>query len=113
LTDYQWTATVENDDAGEPGSRVFVHLDRGPERDNWLNVPRKFLRVPQVGEYVSLNCDGPWAKVVLVVHCPFKDEYGAEIYCKVVDHLDPLREAAAAVWPSAQRNASPPGARPK
>jgi hypothetical protein len=70
--------------------KVFLHTRSQQQRD-WLNEPREFARIPDVGEYIAVSSDSPWFKVELVLHTPFECEFDAEVYAVAHDHLDVLK----------------------
>ena len=69
-----------------------MHL-RNPGQQDWDNSSREFLRLPIVGEYLATDWNSDWYRVELVVHCPFKAEYAAEVYAVKVDHLKEMEKA--------------------
>lgn len=75
-------------------TKVFVHTQSERGKSDWKNADRDFSRLPIVGEYFSINSAGEWHIVDLVVHCPFKSEYDAEIFGTKVDHLEVVKTAA-------------------
>ena len=66
-------------------SNVFLHTRSQGQKD-WKNTSKEFLRLPIIGEYIATSVSSSWYKVELVVHCPFKTDYSAEIYAVEVDH---------------------------
>jgi adenine-specific DNA-methyltransferase len=71
---------------------VFVHTLDAVDGES-LNQGRKFLRLPVVGEYITLDVTGEWYEVKVVVHCPHTppSTYAAEVYAVRVEHLAALR----------------------
>jgi hypothetical protein len=64
--------------------RVFINVPSGDGNPD-LNAERSMSRVPMIGEYVCLDEDQPWRKVIAVVHHAFPDlpsvrKYDAEIW---------------------------------
>ena len=70
--------------------KVFVHL-RTQGKHDWSNTVHDFDRLPIVDEYVQIDDLTEWYIVQIVVHCPFNEEWGAEIYAVKVNHLDELK----------------------
>jgi hypothetical protein len=75
-----WDATTD-----KPRELVFVHVKKNTNDDWDVNVPRHFTRLPAVGEIFQLTHDSPVFKVALVCHCPFKAEFGAEVFALETD----------------------------
>ena len=71
--------------------KVFVHTQSAKGKADWVNQERVFLRVPIVGEFFALDSSSPWFRVDLVVHCPFKAQYAAEVYATQVNHSEVLK----------------------
>ncbi len=74
-------------------AQVFLHTYDAPGAEP-RNEGRVFLRLPTVGEYVTLSPTSDWYEVTLVVHCPFEATYAAEVYARRVDHLEVVKERA-------------------
>jgi hypothetical protein len=72
-------------------ARVFLHTRRVNDYRS-ENTARDLVRIPAVGEYITLATTGPWHQVRLVVHTPFSDDYEAEVYAVEVDHNATLSE---------------------
>ncbi|WP_211272843.1 hypothetical protein [Domibacillus antri] len=66
---------------------VFLHL-HSPSDHDWVNKYYEFQRIPQQGEYVSVEVDAEWYEIELVVHTPSSDQMSAEVYAVKVDHLE-------------------------
>ena len=82
------------DDTGTPGLNCFVHFKKNPDgTGDWINMVRRFLRVPCVGEFLVFDPTSPYFRVEAVEHMAFsqshpEEDLGAEIWCsRVNDHL--------------------------
>jgi hypothetical protein len=75
-----------------PGPDCFVHVT-GPDGE-LLNVLRRFLRVPVVGEYLIMDHGGPFFRVEAVLHVPFSEGgIGAELWCsRAPDEVQLLKD---------------------
>lgn len=75
--------------------KVFFHT-RTEGSFDWDNRPMPLsvlVRLPEVGEYISLGNDTPdWHRVVRVVHVAFPADYIAEVFCVRVNNLEAMRE---------------------
>lgn len=66
---------------------IFLHFHNKGSKD-WINKKINFDRIPVEGEYLTIEHDGEWYKVEMVVHTPFSEEMSAEIYAVKVNHSD-------------------------
>jgi hypothetical protein len=78
-------------DDGKPSKDIFVHIKKRRGEGEWVQVKRRFLRVPSVGEIFQIGDNSPAFKVALVVHCPFKATYGAELWCFETDWIGEIK----------------------
>lgn len=69
--------------------QVYVKVPPGDGRE-WRNEPRRFGRIPQVGEYVCLAVGEKAYRVTAVVHCPFE---GGESIAEVYTEAQPVAVA--------------------
>jgi len=96
--DYAWAASMRSTRSpNNCGPNVFVHVKGAPNAGDWVNVLRRFMRVPTVGEYLQLDDGIPYVKVEVVLHIPFNEkEIAAEIWCsRAPDQNELLRDFAA------------------
>lgn len=72
---------------------VFVHTVETLDDQKPVNQGREFLRLPVVGEYITLGPTGDWYEVQIVVHCPHTppSHYAAEVFAVRVDHMDAMK----------------------
>jgi hypothetical protein len=77
-------------------AKTLLHYKLAGEHQPWKRSQRKFLRLPNMGEYVAVDRNETLYKVTLVVHCPFDSKYVAEIYAVEIDHMAILRSASSA-----------------
>ncbi len=60
-------------------NQVFLHTKNG--KSEWKNTGREFLRLPIIGEFLTLHTKSKLYKVIAVIHCPHqKPQYVAEVF---------------------------------
>jgi hypothetical protein len=72
-------------------TNVLLHL-RGKNTPDVDFVLNNFWRLPAEGEYIIINDNENYYKVMRVIHCAFaKTEYTAELYAVRVDNAEYIR----------------------
>jgi hypothetical protein len=59
----------------------------------WITSIIEFKRLPEMNEFVMMEDDGHWYKIIIVLHCIYETEYDARIFAREVESTEEIRRA--------------------